>query len=103
MVYFQCLDECDLQSLKYICMRKFRNKTIQEQKVNASYCYNMKIPKSRLCQSLEECIFETDSDDDFSLGMLAFLIITISFMLIIITIYLSHFVRLCLQQMYYYQ
>lgn len=101
MVQFQCLDECKIQNPEYICIRKFRNKTIQEQKVNASYCNNMKMPKSRLCQSSKECIFQTESNDDFSLGMLALLIITISFMLIIITIYLSHFVHLCLQQIYY--
>lgn len=104
---FQCLVECEMQSLQFICMRKFRNESIQVQRVNASYCYNVEIPtvdtKTRLCQSSNECVFETDND--FGFGMLALIIILslmlISIVTVVINYYFSHFIHLCLKQLYH--
>ncbi|XP_055302923.1 A disintegrin and metalloproteinase with thrombospondin motifs 9-like [Sitodiplosis mosellana] len=109
----QCAIECRIQSLQFICMRKYRNKTIQEQLVNASYCHNIKMSsvgsKTRLCAGSKECIIPRDSestDNDFSPGILALIIlisfiIIISIMTVIIHFYFQHFIHLCLKQLYH--
>lgn len=105
--------ECEIQSIKYICMRRFRNNTIQEQSVDVSYCQNIRKPlvepKTQLCPSSKECIVQIDSestDNDFTPGILALIIVLSLVMIItivaaIIRIYFPHFVHLCLKQLHF--
>lgn len=116
-IYFQCMVECEIQSLKFICMRKFRNNTIQEQSVDVSYCQSIRKPLvepiTRLCSSSKECIVQidlestdNDKDNEFSPGMLALIIVLslimiVTFAAVTIRIYFPHFVHLCLKQLHF--
>lgn len=113
LIHFQCTVECGIQSIRYICMRKFRIRTIHEEIVNASYCYHTEMPtielKTRLCPSSKECIFETDiegTDHYFSLRLSAIIVILNLFIIsiiltVVISICFSNFIQLCLKQMYH--